>query len=307
MSFAHPQWVLGALLLCAFCAWLYRRVENRRSAQALAYSNLAFAVDALRSPRWPAVALFVALIAGAAALGLALAGPRFVAKVPSKDGTVVICIDTSGSMRAKDLTPTRWDAAKAAARTFVDAVPPGTRVGIVSFASGANVIIAPASDLDAVREALDRIPAPDGATAIGDALQVAAAAMPVRGKRAIVLLTDGVNNRGVDPQEASQEIGARGITIATVGVGTADSGQLIPGTNELADLDEDALRAIATNGHGHYARAGNAGALSEEFRRLAFDVVWEQKHVDGSLPFALGGGILVLATCLTGLALGRFP
>jgi len=131
--------------------------------------------------------------------------------------------------------------------------------------------------------------------------------MPSSGRRVIVLLTDGVNNTGRDPLEASQEIGARGVTIETVGVGTEDSGQIIPGTEELADLDADALRAIAQNGRGRYVQASDAASLREAFRGIALDTVWEKKHVDGSFPFALGGGIVLVATFLIGMAAGRFP
>jgi hypothetical protein len=210
-------------------------------------------------------------------------------------------------MRATDLQPTRAFAAKAAARNFVDAVPEGTHVGIVSFADSALGVVAPTADLDAVREGISRIPPPDGATAIGDALALAARELPERGRRAIVLLTDGVNNRGADPLETSRAIGARGIAIYTVGIGTRGSGQLVPGTADPADLDEDALRTIAANGGGAYAAASDTDSLSRSFRAIALATVWEKKRVDGTVAFALGGGFLLLGTLLGGLALGRFP
>jgi Ca-activated chloride channel family protein len=305
MTFAHPLALVLALAGLAAAWFAYRRGERRRAAQSLAYSNLAFALDALRPARWPAAALFAAFLTGTAALLFALAGPRLTARVPAKDGSVVICIDTSGSMRARDVAPTRSDAALGAARTFIDAVPAGTRVGIVSFSSTADVVAAPTADLDAVREALGRVPPPDGATAIGDALTLAAQALTGNGRRIIVLLTDGVNNRGSDPLEAAQSIGARGITIETVGVGSSGSGEIIPGTDEMADLDADSLRAIARSGHGRYVEARDADALDEAFRSIALTTVWEKKRVDASLPLALGGGVVLVGTVLFGLAAGR--
>jgi Ca-activated chloride channel family protein len=307
MSVARPELLALAFVMVVGFAWLFRGFSRRRDAAALAYSNLSFAVAAMRPPKWPAALLFGAFTLGTAALLLALAGPRFTASVPTKDGVVTICIDTSGSMRSEDVDPTRWDAARDAAHAFVDAVPAGTRVGIVSFSSGANSILAPSDDLDAARQAIDRIPPPDGGTAIGDALTLAAAQMPPTGKRIILLLTDGVNNRGGDPIEASQKIGARGITIETVGVGTNGSGQYIPGTSELADLDADALRTIAANGHGEYAQASDAESLRTAFRNIALATVWEKKRIDGSFPFAFAGGVVLLAALLGGLGAGRFP
>jgi Ca-activated chloride channel family protein len=294
-------------LAAAAFACAYVVLERRRAGQALTYSNLDFAIGAMRPSHLPAIALFLAWIVGVATLAASIAGPRFVARVPTKDGTVVLCIDTSGSMRAQDVDPTRWDAAKAAARAFVDAVPSGTRIGIVSFSTGASLMAAPSGDLDSIRDAIERIPPPNGATAIGDALELAAAQLPEKGRRAIVLLTDGVNNRGADPLQASQTIGSKGVGISTVGIGTSGSGQLIPGTNELAEIDEEALRAIAQNGGGSYAQAADAGALSETFRRLALETVWERRRIDASFPLAVGGGVLLVVAFLAGFATGRFP
>jgi len=197
----------------------------------------------------------------------------------------MLCIDTSGSMRARDVAPTRADASRAAALAFVGAVPAGTRVGIVTFSSGASLIAPPASDLDTIRDALDKLPPPDGATAIGDALQLAAQQMPAQGRRILVLLTDGINNRGVDPVDASRTIGARGIAIETVGVGSSGSGEIIPGTTEPAQSD--------------------AQTLSDIFRSIALATVWESKRVDGTVPFALGGGGVLLLAFLGALAIGK--
>jgi hypothetical protein len=101
VSFARPQWLLGALLLLVLFAWLYRTLEKRREGQALAYSNLDFAVDAMRPARWPSAVLFAAWLSGAGVLALAAAGPRFTARVPAKEATVVICIDTRRRSQAE--------------------------------------------------------------------------------------------------------------------------------------------------------------------------------------------------------------
>ncbi|HTV73520.1 MAG TPA: VWA domain-containing protein, partial [Candidatus Acidoferrales bacterium] len=186
-------------------------------------------------------------------------------------------------------------------------VPTGTRVGIVTFASEALLVQPPTTDLDAVRDALARIPAPNGATAIGDALALAQEAMPSHGHRVVVLMTDGVNNRGRDPVAAALALGSSGIGVYTVGVGTAGSGELIEGTNEVADLDEETLRAIAQDAGGFYVPARDAGALRDAFHTLARATVWEPHARDESFPFAVSGGFLVLATLLGGLSIGKIP
>lgn len=307
MTFAHPDRLLLVLLACAAFVALYLALERRTDARALAYSNLAFALDALRPSRIPGIVLVAALTLGVAAVAAAFAGPRLWLRVPVKDGTVVLCIDTSGSMSATDLSPTRAAAAKAAARAFIDAVPQGTRIGIVTFASGASVVQAPTDDLDVVRDALNRIPPPNGGTAIGDALTLAGRQLPTQGKRVIVLMTNGVNNGGVDPVNAARQVAAAGAGIYTVGIGTSGSGELIPGTNEPAELDDDTLRAIAASGGGTYAAAGDAAGLRGAFRNLANATVWEKHRIDGSTLFAAGGGLAIVLAFLAGFGAGKFP
>jgi Ca-activated chloride channel family protein len=307
MSFAHPFVLALTLLAVAALLWGLRALDRRRSADALAYSNLAFleAAAATRVP-WPAIVAGVWALA-AACFGVALAGPHLVAPVAVRDGAVALCIDTSGSMSATDVQPTRADAALRAVRAFIDSVPDGTRISIVAFSSSAAVIMPASDDKDAVRDALARIPAPNGGTAIGDALDVAARSLPPVRHRAIVLVTDGVNNAGSDPLEVAPQIGATGTTIDTVGIGTSGSGLLIPGTSEEADLDESALRAVAEAGHGAYARVGDADALARRLSDIARSTTVEPRRIDASFPLAIAGGTIMIVATFGAFGLGRFP
>jgi Ca-activated chloride channel family protein len=306
MTFAYPLGVVlavvAAFAFLAFAWW----AERRTRASALAYSQLSFLEAAAGRTPWSAIftgvwALAIVLV------GLALAHPTIVATVPVHDASVVLCIDTSGSMASTDVAPTRAQAAQQAAATFIDGVPAGTRVGIVAFNSTAIPLGAVSDDRTTEDDELARVPAPNGGTAIGDALAAAAELLPAAGKRAIVLVTDGVNNAGRDPLETAQTIGAGGIAIFTIGIGTNDSGQLIPGTGEAAEIDEDALRAIAAAGNGTYARVADAAALRTRLAALAQTTVNERHHVELALPIAIGGGVLGILATILALALGRFP
>jgi Ca-activated chloride channel family protein len=307
MTFSRPLF-LGLGIVVAVLFLIVTRLSVRRSrGAALAYSNLAFLESAIgNGPPW------TALIAGvwAAAIvlaGAALARPEIVANVAVHDAAIVLCIDTSGSMSATDISPTRSEASRAAAASFIDSVPDGTRIGIVAF-SAAAVPLGPLSDDRAVeREALARLPAPDGGTAIGDALVIASRMLPPAGRRAIVLVTDGVNNAGSDPIEVAAALGAQGISIFTIGIGTNGSGMTIPGTDEDAALDEEALQQIAQSANGTYARVGDAGALQQKLAGLARTTIREHRRVDLTLPATLGAGLLVFGAALVALALGRFP
>jgi len=307
MSVEHPLTLVLACALALGAGAALVRIENGRRKEAFEYSSLTFLLDATRVAVWPARLIAVALAAGVLLGGIAFAGVRLTLPVPVRDGTVILCLDTSGSMRSTDVEPSREAAVRAAARSFIRYAPDGTHIGIVSFATEAERIQDPSDDKQTVLQALDDVPAANGATAIGDALALAGRMLPARGRRVIVLVTDGVNNRGADPLDVAQALGARGIGIFTVGVGTNNSGLAIPGTEEEASIDEDALRAIASSGHGSYTRTVNAAAITGTFRNLARDTVWERKRVDVSLALAAASAGTMLATLIGSALLGRFP
>jgi Ca-activated chloride channel family protein len=306
VSFEHPGRLAAALVATIAFAMLYRWLERRRTAHDLVYSNVTFFLESARPRRWVAPALLALWILAFAAVALAAAGPHLLLPVPVKDGDVFICIDTSGSMASTDVQPTRAQAAKDAARAFIDETPAGTKIGLIAF-SGAAAIVAPLSANHAqVVAALEQIPLPNGATAIGDALQLAAQNLPPRGHRVVILVTDGVNNTGVDPAEIAQWLGAHHIPVYTIGIGTP-AGGLIPGTNQEATIDEGALRAYAQVSGGTYARAENASQLREVLAHLGRVTAIRARPVNASLGFAIGGGAIMLFAFLAGFGLGRYP
>lgn len=306
MSFSHPGYVGVAILAALAFALVYRAAEEQRARQTIAYSNLPFLIAAASPRQWPKRALAAAWILAVLLLVLALAGPRVRAMVPSLGGSVVLCVDTSGSMNATDVDPTRAQAALAAMRAFIAQAPAQTAVGIISFSTDAQVLTQPTRDRDQLQSALDAVPAPNGATAIGDALALARRILPAAGPRAVVLITDGENNAGSDPMDAARALGTARIPLYTIGIGT-NSGALIPGTLQTAGIDEDALRAYAAATGGAYSRAGDAVQLREALARLGRSTSMKRANVDMSLPAALAGGALMALTFLAGLAAGRYP
>ncbi len=306
MSIERPLWLVVCALAAVLFLWALRRAQAHRSASALHYSNLAFAREALRMRRWPERVLHALTVAAASLLALGAGGLHVPLPHVVHNGTVMVCIDTSGSMAATDIDPTRWSAARDAAAAFVHETPSGTRVGIVSFATGAQLIAAPTENRDSVLAALDDLPSPNGATAIGDALQLAGAQLPPAGSRAIIVITDGVNNRGVDPLTVAQELGARHVAVYTVGIGT-QSGGVIPGTGEEATIDEDALRAYAQAGGGAYARVDSAGSLRDVLGRLGRATSIAIAPADATAFCAFASGILFAVSVLFGMWIGRFP
>ncbi|HLX26848.1 MAG TPA: VWA domain-containing protein [Candidatus Cybelea sp.] len=306
MSFDRPVWLVAGAAAVVLFALLYNRLARRSTARALAYSNVEFFVQATRPRAWIPRMLQLLWLGALAAVVLAAAGPHMTFPVPARDGEVFICIDTSGSMRSTDVFPTRADASKSAARAFIAEAPPGTKIGIISFAGSAAIVSPLSADHQQVSDSLDYLPLPNGATAIGDALQLAAQNLPPRGHRVVILITDGVNNVGTDPNEMAQYLGSQHIPVYTVGIGTP-AGGLIPGTNEEATIDEDALRGYAEASGGAYARAENATQLRDALAQLGRVTSLESKPVDASLGFAIAGAIGMLVAFCTGFGLGRYP
>jgi Ca-activated chloride channel family protein len=306
MTFAHPLYLVIAVVVAVGFVLFARASARRSRGAALAYSDLAFLERAIgRAPPW--TALFAGLWALAIlAAGAALARPSIVATLAVHDAAIVLCIDTSGSMASTDVLPTRSEASRTAALDFINAVPDGTRIGLVAFSAAALPLGPLTDDRDAARDALARLPAPNGGTAIGDALLAAAQLLPKTGRRAIVLVTDGVNNAGSDPLQDAEQLGAAGITLFTIGIGT-NSGAIIPGTDEDAELDEDALRSIAASGNGSYARVSDAAALQARLGTLARTTIAERRRVDLSVPCGIAAGVLAFGAAAGALALGRFP
>ena len=99
-------------------------------------------VEAARPRPWIPRALQALWILALGGVVLGISGPHLSLPVPVRDGSVFICIDTSGSMASADVFPTRSQAAKDAARAFLEESPGGTKIGIISFAGAAGVVAA---------------------------------------------------------------------------------------------------------------------------------------------------------------------
>ena len=168
-------------------------------------------------------------LAALAALIVAMARPQTVVAVPRDDATVLMTIDTSASMTATDVPPSRLEAAKTASSSFLDMVPDRFRVGLVSFSSIVSVLEEPTDDREAVRDALDTLEG-DVGTALGDAIveSVALAPDPEEAEKlsggkplfAILLLSDGANSIGREPLDVLDEAKEAGVPIYTIAFGT---------------------------------------------------------------------------------------
>ena len=174
MSFQSPWMLLGLLVLVAFVGlWLW--AERRRARYAVRYTNLDVLATVVSGRSWLRFVPAAILVLGLGALVVGLSRPHVERTLLREKATVILVVDTSRSMQAKDVEPTRLGAAQEALRTFLDQAPDDLRVGLVVFAGEAQVATPPTDDHELVEAAITDIDEflVFGGTAIGDALQTA--------------------------------------------------------------------------------------------------------------------------------------
>ena len=321
MSFIWPPMLLSLLLLPLGVA-LYVRLQRRRRRLAASYGSLGLVQEAagrrLGGRRHVPPALF---LLGLTLLAVALARPRTVLSLPKVEGTVILAFDVSGSMAADDLKPTRMEAAKAAARAFVQRQPRTVQIGVVAFSDSGFSVQAPTNDQEAILAAIDRL-APARGTSLANgilaSLNTIAAAdgrqtprlysnltptptptpTPVpKGTYApavIVLLTDGENTAPPNPLAAAQVAADRGVRIDTVGIGSAAGATLhVEGFAVRTRLDEATLQQIAQLTDGAYYSAEDEQDLRAIYENLGSRLVSKPELTEVTSMLA-GAGLLAL-------------
>lgn len=331
MSFIWPPMLLLVLTI-PIGAGLYFLRERRRRRRAAAYGvGAPRPSQGLRS-RLPAALMLV----GLTFLVVAMARPQSVVGVPKVEGTVILAFDVSGSMAATDLEPTRMEAAKAAARAFVERQPASILIGVVAFSDSGFSIQVPTTDPSLIVAAIDRLE-PQRGTSLGRGILsslatiAAADADPTEGfytnrspaptpeptpvpegthaPAVIVLLTDGENNQSPDPLAAAGTARDRGVRIFTVGIGSAAGTTLeVEGFKVHSQLDESTLRQISQLTDGAYYAADDSTALSAIYEGIDTRLVVKPEAMEVTSLFA-GAGVLVLLAGSLGslLWLGRLP
>jgi Ca-activated chloride channel homolog len=306
----HAPFILAALLAVPAGIALYVRGERgRRSRQAFVSPHLAQNVTP-RRPRWRRHVPIAAHAVALGALIVALARPETTIAVPVEQATVVVATDRSGSMLAKDVSPSRLVAARRAAETFLDAVPKDVRVGAMAFNHEPSVLQSPTRDHEAVRTALRGVRAA-GSTATGDALAAALALAKTsqrsagrRAPAAIVLLSDGKSVRGRDVLQVAEEARKAKIPVYTVALGTA-SGTIESRSSSGAVVqrpvppDPATLRKVAERTGGKAFAIEDAKALNEVYKRLGSKLATEKRKQEVTSLFA-GGALLAMFAGIAG-------
>lgn len=321
VTFLNPEffWLLLLLPMAGF--WMFWK--RKKQTTILKISSIkGFKTTNSFLPKLKPYLNILRLLA-LSSLIIALARPRTVdvsnQTKTTKGVDIVMAIDVSGSMLAKDLKPNRMEALKEVAGNFVENRP-NDRIGIVVYASEAYTKTPVTSDKAVVLEAIKSIKynnvLQDG-TGIGMGLTTAVNRLKdsKAKSRVIILLTDGVNNAGfIEPETASEITKEYGIKVYTIGIGTNGMAMFpyayAPGGNGFlyqmmkVEIDEKLLKTIARNTGGKYFRATSNGKLKsiyDEINKLETSKIEELKFYDYDekfRPFVLLAGILLLIEIL---------
>jgi Ca-activated chloride channel family protein len=315
VSFREPVLLLAlALLPLAIAAYVL--AQRRRRRYAVRYPAVAvLATVAGRS--WgrhiPAALALLALTA----LLIAMGRPERTVAAPQRQGTVMMVTDTSGSMDATDVSPSRLRAAQTAARALSKKLPEQFRLGLVSFNNVAEQLVAPTTDRSQVNAAIDGLKV-HGSTAMGDGLELGLQNARTRIKdtegrsrrlpAVLVLLSDGKSERGAEPVDVADRAKKLKIPIYTIALGT-QSGTLNRGGKAVpVPPDNVTLRDVAETTGGRFFAAPSATRLETIYENLGtrFSMRNEKQEVTAAfagaaLVLLLAGGILSL------LRTGRIP
>jgi Ca-activated chloride channel family protein len=336
MTFLWPAMLLLLLLVpLVLVGFLF--FERRRSRYAVHFTNVELlAAVATRTSAWRRyvpVALFLVALAAAS---VALARPQVTTQVPREDASVVLTLDTSGSMLAEDVKPTRLGAAQEAVRRFLKKLPEKFRVGMVAFSSEAQVVAPLTQDREVVGDSLDLL-FPGAGTAIGDGLKASVElarsatqpdvpdssgdkppATPPKDKSgrpitAIIFLSDGFQTRGtLQPLEGAQLAKAAGIPVYTVALGTAEGvvrfGQGPYSREVPVPPDPETLRQIARATGGEFFEVTTGEGLNHVYERLGSKLGHTEKPREVTYAFlGLSALLLIGAAGLSALWSQRLP
>jgi Ca-activated chloride channel family protein len=306
VSFASPVFLLALLLvpLLLLARWTARRRALRHAVRFPGVSVLAGVLAP--GPAWRRILPPALLAAAVAALGFALARPERTVAVPVEQASIVLILDTSRSMLARDVEPDRFDAARKAAQTFMSKLPSNVRVGLVAFSDAPYTVVRPTTDRQAIKDTLSGLSA-DGGTATGPAIKAAVDALPPdrSGRRppsAIVLLSDGKATVGGDPLPDARRSGRARIPITTVALGSEYG--VVPGPfgqSLSVPPDPETLRRIAAASGGQSFEVDDAGRLQDVYRSLGSRLGTRPERREVTSAFAGGALLLLLGALATGV------
>ena len=322
-GFQHAWFFLFLLaVLLVIGIYVVQQFARRRRVLRFANMEVLERVAPSRSGRWrhmPTILLATSLVL----LTTAMAGPTSNVRIPLNRAVVMLVIDVSESMASTDVPPNRLAAAQEAGKQFADELTPAINLGLVEFAANASLLVAPTTNRDAVKAAIDSLkPAPKTATGEGifTALQAIATVGSVMGggegppPARIVLESDGAENVPLDPNApqgaftAARAAKDQGVQISTISFGTPYGTVEFEGANIPVPVDDQTLQKICEITDGQAFHADSLESLKDVYSTLQHQIGYETVKGDASLAWMLLGAAVLAGAILAGLALNsRLP
>jgi Ca-activated chloride channel homolog len=274
---------LWVLALIPVLVLLYVIILMRRSQLGMRFTNTAV-LDRImpKQSTWRRHVTVAMMLLSLVALSFAWARPVGQEKVPRERATIVVVIDVSLSMKAKDVSPDRLTSAKQAATEFITRLPAGFNVAIVELSGKPATRLPPSTDRGAAERAIGALELKEG-TAIGDSITKALRAVDQAPKgqdgkpapAAIVVLSDGQNTEGVPPEGPTAQARQRKIPIYTIAYGTETGYVDLDGKRERVAPDKATLRKIAQSTGGKAWGADSASQLNNVYKDVRSEVGYE--------------------------------
>lgn len=322
--------MLLSLVLVPVLIWGYFQLQKRRTLAATDLGMLGmFASVSGTRPGTRRHIPPIFFFSGIVLLLFGLARPEMFTTLPRIEGTVVLAFDVSNSMLADDLEPSRIEAAKEAARSFIENQPPTIKIGVVAFSNGGLVVQQPTDDQEAVLTTIDRLH-PQGGTSLGHGIftslnAIAGKAIAIddaaveEGLEAlqlddyssavVLLLTDGENTGAPDPLEIAQLAAEAGVRVYPIGIGSKEGSVLeIEGFNVLTQLNEEGLKEIADLTNGFYFLAEDEESLQEIYENVDLKLtIGDEKMEITSVVAGISMIFLFIGGMFSLLWFGRVP
>jgi Ca-activated chloride channel family protein len=301
MSIGSPALLAIGLVITAALGWA-TVVFSRRRAAALAAAGVAVPGRRRRTGLW-------LTIAGIGVLAIAVAGPAASIPEPRNTGTIMVAVDVSGSMGAKDVAPNRLAVAKRAARSLIAAQPGNVNIGVVAFEEGALITARPTADHAQAMAAIDRL-AVAGGTSLGSAIVASLSAITGKAiaigrngalpnvgywpSATIVMFTDGQDEgEGTAATTAAALAEKAGVHVDTVGIGTSAGTTVdVDGYQLFTALQPGPLMTIAKTTGGSYHPASSARLIGRLASSISLRLTISARRVP------LAGAFIVLALVL---------
>lgn len=320
-GFSAPWWFLLLLAVAAVVVG-YVYAQRRRRKNTVRFTNLELLekVAPKQSGWWrhaPAAVLGVALLV----LTVALAGPTAEQKVPRNRAIVMLVMDTSNSMKATDVQPTRLAAAQSAAKSFAGDLTPGINLGLISFAGSAVTLVSPTTDRGPVKSSIDGLKLADS-TGTGEAIISALHTIKSFGQvvsgpsgpppARIVLMSDGKQtvptSNPDDPRggfTAARQAKQQGVPVSSISFGTVGATVDVDGTPVDVSVDDDSLHEIANLSGGNFYKAATAEQLKQVYDTIGEQIGYEKREADASRPWLIFGTILAVIAAAGAVGLNR--